>query len=126
MIILDYRDKRPLYEQVTEKMIHLIVGGAMQPGDKLPSVRNLAVDLSVNPNTIQRAYAALEQEGYIYTITGRGNYVSESSEWKSAHDSGLEQQLTQVLHQVRQGGLTEAQALACVRKVYAAPDAERE
>ena len=83
MIVLDYRDKRPLNEQVADKIMNLIAQGGLVPGERLPSVRNLAVDLSVNPNTVQRAYAALEEKGYITTITGRGNYVSEESQWKS-------------------------------------------
>lgn len=81
MIILDYRDKRPIYEQVTEKIQAMIVRGVLEPDSKLPSVRNLAMELSINPNTIQRAYVELEQLGYIYTVKGRGNYVSRESEW---------------------------------------------
>ena len=79
MIIIDYRDKRPIYEQIYEKLSNLIVTGALKENEKIPSVRNLAIDLSINPNTIQRAYALLEQNGYIYTVKGRGNFVSEKS-----------------------------------------------
>ncbi len=82
MILLDYRDKRPIYEQVVDKLEHLIVGGALEPETKMPSVRSLAMELAVNPNTIQRAYAQLEQEGYLYTVTGRGNFVAPESEWR--------------------------------------------
>ena len=66
MIVLDYQDRRPLYEQIVEKFRHLILNGALKPGEKMPSVRQLAMDLSINPNTIQRAYMQLEQEGLIY------------------------------------------------------------
>ena len=118
MILLDYRDKRPLYEQVIEKMIQLIAGGGLSPGDKLPSVRSLAMDLSVNPNTIQRAYNALEADGYIYTVTGRGNYVADPDAWKQDHESALEKQLTEAVLQVRRGGLTKEQALLCVEKAF--------
>lgn len=59
MIILDYNDKRPIYEQIVDKMQTLIAGGALEPDEKLPSVRSLAVELSINPNTIQRAYSEL-------------------------------------------------------------------
>jgi repressor LexA len=65
MIVLDYRDKRPLNEQVAEKLMNLIAQGGLAPGERLPSVRNLALDLSVNPNTVQRAYSSLEEKGYI-------------------------------------------------------------
>lgn len=72
MIILDYQDRRPIYEQVVEKFCILIANGALSPGSQMPSVRQLAMELSVNPNTIQRAYMELEQQGYIYPIKGRG------------------------------------------------------
>lgn len=82
MILLDYQDRRPIYEQVTEKFRILILRGVLKPGDKMPSVRQLAMELSINPNTIQRAYMALEQEGFIYPVKGRGNFVSDSTDIK--------------------------------------------
>lgn len=78
MILVDYRDTRPIYEQIVDKYKMLILRGVLRPDDKLPSVRNLAVELSINPNTIQRAYAELERQGYIYTVKGKGNFVSDS------------------------------------------------
>ena len=77
MISLNYRDARPIYEQVTDGLRHLVVTGAIQPGDKLPSVRSLASSLAINPNTIQRAYEALEGEGYLYTVAGKGSFAAE-------------------------------------------------
>ena len=65
MIILDLKDSRPLYEQIVERFQHLILCGALPEDEKLPSVRNLAIELSINPNTIQRAYGELEREGFI-------------------------------------------------------------
>ena len=76
MIILDYKDARPIYEQVVDKFQKLILTGALEPNTKMPSVRSLAVELSINPKTIQRAYAELEREGFIYTVKGRGNFVA--------------------------------------------------
>ncbi len=78
MILLDYQDRRPIYEQVAEKFKTLIITGALPVGRKMPSVRQLAVDLSINPNTIQRAYMELEQQGLIYPIKGRGNFVADT------------------------------------------------
>ena len=80
MIILDYQDRRPIYEQVVEKIQLLIVRGVLAPNSQLPSVRKLATELSINPNTIQRAYAELEQQGFIYPVKGRGNFVSPDAE----------------------------------------------
>lgn len=68
MIVLDYQDRRPLYEQVEEKFRNLILKGVLEPGSRMPSVRQLAMELSINPNTIQRAYMQLEQEGLIYRL----------------------------------------------------------
>ena len=82
MIILDYKDRRPIYEQIIDKMEELMLLGVLGENEPLPSVRNLAMELSINPNTIQRAYAELERRGYIYTIKGRGSFVSENSTMK--------------------------------------------
>lgn len=76
MIFIDYQDRRPIYEQIVEKFQILILRGVMEADTQMPSVRKLAVDLSINPNTIQKAYAILEQQGYIYSVKGRGNFVS--------------------------------------------------
>ncbi len=80
MIIIDYNDKRPIYEQIAERFQNLIISGVMEKDEKLPSVRMLAVELSINPNTIQRAYAELERDGFIYTVKGRGNFVKRDEE----------------------------------------------
>lgn len=77
MISLNYRDARPIYEQVKDGLRHLVVTGAILPGDKLPSVRALATSLAINPNTIQRAYEALEGEGYLYSVAGKGSFAAE-------------------------------------------------
>lgn len=77
MISLNYRDARPIYEQVKDGLRRLVVNGAIAPGDKLPSVRALASSLAINPNTIQRAYEALEGEGYLYTVAGKGSFAAE-------------------------------------------------
>ena len=82
MIVIDYQNRKPIYEQIVERFQTLIITGAMKPDSQMPSVRALAVDLSINPNTIQKAYSVLEQEGYIYPVKGRGNFVSGNSELK--------------------------------------------
>lgn len=80
MILIDYKDRRPIYEQIVEKFQQMIICGVIEPDSPMPSVRSLAMELSINPNTIQRAYQELEREGYIYTMKGKGSFVSESSE----------------------------------------------
>lgn len=76
MIELNYRDSRPIYEQIKDCYRKRIVSGAMTPNEKLPSVRQLAITLSINPNTIQRAINELENEGYVYSVPGKGSFVS--------------------------------------------------
>ncbi len=76
MIIIDYRDHRPIYEQVVERFKELILKNVLEEDSQLPSVRNLAMELSINPNTIQRAYAELERQGYIYSVKGKGNFIA--------------------------------------------------
>ena len=78
MILIDYKDRRPLYEQIVEKLSDLMVRGILQQDSQLPSVRSLATELSMNPNTIQRAYAELERQGYIYSVKGRGSFVADN------------------------------------------------
>ena len=76
MIVIDYQDRRPIYEQIVERFQILILKGVLEQDEQMPSVRKLAVELSINPNTIQKAYSILEQQGYIYPVKGRGNFVS--------------------------------------------------
>ena len=80
MIQLNYRDARPIYEQGKDGLRHLVVTGALQAGDKLPSVRALATSLAINPNTIQRAYESLEREGYLYTVAGKGSFAAPQAD----------------------------------------------
>lgn len=76
MLNLDYRDARPIYEQVKDGLRRLMVSGVIQEGEKLPSVRAMASSLAINPNTIQRAYEALETEGYICSVPGKGSFAA--------------------------------------------------
>ncbi len=118
MIVLDYRDKRPIYEQVVEKLERLIVGGALEPDSRMPSVRSLAMDLSVNPNTIQRAYTQLEQDGYLYTVSGRGNFVAPESEWREGKKCKMLEEWTLLTEKAREAGLTLAQLQETLMQVF--------
>ena len=76
MLNLDFRDTRPIYEQVRDGLRRLMVTGAIREGEKLPSVRALASSLAINPNTIQRAYEALEAEGWLCSVQGKGSFAA--------------------------------------------------
>ena len=82
MIQINYRDTRPFYQQIKDNVRHLVVSGALKKDDKLPSVRELAASLAINPNTIQRAYVELERQGYIYTVKGKGSFVADNTAMK--------------------------------------------
>lgn len=118
MILLDYRDKRPIYEQIVDKLERLIIGGGLEANCKMPSVRSLALELSVNPNTIQRAYAQLEQDGYIYTVSGRGSFVAHECEWRSGKVAEVTKELEEVLVRAKEAGMTLEAALAAVNKTF--------
>lgn len=77
MFQLDLKDRRSIYEQIIDGFKGMIARGELSPGDRLPSVRELSTKLTVNPNTIQKSYSALEAQGWIYTVAGRGCFVSE-------------------------------------------------
>ena len=79
MLHLDYRDGRPIYVQIMDDLRRQIALGTLPPGEKLPSVRELAARLSINPNTIQRAYRQLEMDGWICTVAGKGCFVAEKN-----------------------------------------------
>ena len=78
MILIDYKSRKPIYEQIIDNMKHLVVSGVLQRDDQLPSVRQLAQELAINPNTIQKAYGELERQGVIYSLKGRGSFVGSS------------------------------------------------
>lgn len=118
MIQLDYRDKRPIYEQVVEKLEHLIASGALEADEKMPSVRSLGLELAVNPNTIQRAYNRLEQDGYLYTVTGRGSFVSPRTEWEDSRAALLLEEWRQATRAVAEAGLTEVALAVELHHIY--------
>ena len=79
MLSLDFRDARPIYEQVKDGLRRLMITGVIREGEKLPSVRAMASALAINPNTIQRAYESLEAEGYVYSVPGKGSFAAPNT-----------------------------------------------
>lgn len=118
MIVLDYQDRRPLYEQVEEKFRHLILNGALQAGSRMPSVRQLAIDLSINPNTIQRAYMQLEQEGLIYPVKGKGNFVADSEEIRKISRETYIGELKNLVCKGKNIGIQEEEMIYIIRESY--------
>ena len=112
MIVLDYRDSRPLYQQVKDSLRRMMLTGLLEPDEQLPSVRSLATQLAINPNTIQRAYAELEAEGYIYSVAGRGSFVSAGDGEHLRRIAELTGRLAPVLEELKSLGYTREQLLA--------------
>mgnify|MGYP000055506368 FL=1 len=111
MIVLDYRDSRPLYQQVKDSLRRMMLTGLLEPDEKLPSVRSLATQLAINPNTIQRAYAELEAEGCIYSVAGRGSFVSAGDGEHLRRIAELTGRLVPLLEELKSLGYTREQLL---------------
>lgn len=118
MIVIDYQDRRPLYEQIVEKFKMLIVRGVLEADSQMPSVRALATQLSINPNTIQRAYAELERQGFIYPVKGRGNFVSPNLRVVEERIREYRQRLSALLKEGAEMGLDCAQIQAMTEELW--------
>lgn len=118
MITIDYQSKLPLYEQIAERFQALILRGALPPGSQMPSVRSLAVELSINPNTIQKAFALLEQQGYIYPVRGRGNYVADTAQLAENKKCSLLEEIRRLLRQGKELGITRSEYIAVLNGLY--------
>ena len=118
MITLDYADRRPIYEQVIDKMKDLVLLGVLTTDEQLPSVRELAMDLSINPNTVQRAYAELERQGVIYCVKGRGNFVAGNSSLKDKQKEELKLQLSDLVKKAQKADMTEEEFIELVKGFY--------
>lgn len=86
MFLINLQGKESIYEQIKTQILRFIQTGVLSPNDKLPSVRQLAEELGINPNTVQKAYQELERDGYIYTLSKKGNYVAEQKKASEKDD----------------------------------------
>lgn len=107
MIQLNYKDPRPIYEQVKDGIRKLAYAKVFGPDEKLPSVRELAMKLAINPNTISRAYKELEQEGFIYTVTGRGTFINQEFDLNDSRKEELWQQFEKATKALEDLSVTE-------------------
>ena len=118
MIRLDYRDARPIYEQVRDGLRSLMVTGVLAAGEKLPSVRSLATELAINPNTIQRAYMQLEQEGLIYPVKGTGNFIADSEEVRKLSKASYIKELKTLIRKGKAMGMEAEELIYIIRECY--------
>lgn len=126
MISLNYRDSRPIYEQIKDGLRKLIVTGALRTGEKLPSVRALATQLSINPNTIQRAYNELEGEGYIYSVPGKGSFAAGNTGADEARRKELTEKLRELAAELKYLGVTGEELAALVSEALEISGQNRE
>lgn len=102
MLQLDFGDRRPIYEQIKDKIKNLIIMGVLKENEKIPSVRELATSLTINPNTIQKAYKDLENEGYIYSQKAKGSFVAPQKKAACERDTdNLFETLTSVVRELK-------------------------
>ena len=108
MISIDYRNGKSIYEQIADEFEHLISQGILESDSQLPSVRQLAVELSINPNTIQKAYSELENRGLIYSVRGKGNFVAtESKSLKQKKLQDFYKHLSELIQEAQRSGIEE-------------------
>lgn len=97
MIQLNYRDAKPIYEQIKDGLRKLVITNSLIANEKLPSVREMASKLAINPNTIQKAYRELEAEGYVYIVAGKGTFVAERKEVLGVRNEELMKEFDEVV-----------------------------
>ena len=106
MNLINFQDSRPIYEQIVENFKMQMYKGILREGDQMPSVRSLAVELSTNPNNVQKAYSELERQGFIYTVKGRGNFVKGDSLLKDNKKNELVRQIVELFMEAHEIGLS--------------------
>lgn len=119
MITVDYKDKRPIYEQLAANICEMALSGELKPDEQLPSVRQLAVAININPNTIARAYGELERRGVIYSVAGKGSFVnSDLSVVAGERIKKSEEKLRAALREARKNGVNKERMLEIAGEEY--------
>jgi GntR family transcriptional regulator len=116
LIQISYSDAKPIYEKVKDSLCRMILTGALPPDSRLPSVRELAMELAINPNTIQRAYRELEQEGYIVSVPGKGSFVSRDGTARRQRRQELAGKLQELVRELKTLGATEDELISLVKE----------
>jgi len=119
MLQLDFKDRRPLYEQIKEKVKLLIINGVLKSNEKIPSVRELAQSLTINPNTIQKSYKDLETEGFIYSVRGKGSFVTQlDSTMNQRRCNELILELEKIAAELMYLNVQKEQLIACIDTIF--------
>ena len=118
MYQLDLQSRTPIYQQLKEKILRLIMAGAIGPGDPLPSVRVMARELGINPNTVAKAYQDLEKSGLIYSVAGKGSFISGEETLDRQRTASVLDRFREAVREARSAGVDRQTALALVEEVY--------
>ena len=119
MFQVDAMSRIPVYEQIVEQMERFILAGIMNPNDKLPSVRNLSVELAINPNTIQKSYTELDRRGVIYSVPGRGSFVAADALERIGGNKRMKlNELKELMNELKLAGITFEEVEECLKRVY--------
>ncbi|MBQ6587716.1 MAG: GntR family transcriptional regulator [Butyrivibrio sp.] len=116
MNLIDYQDSRPIYEQIVENFKLQMYKGILQADEQMPSVRSLAMELSTNPNTVQKAYAELERQGFIYTVKGRGNFVKGNASMMDNKKNELIEAITKLFMEAEDIGIPIEELITEIKK----------
>lgn len=125
MVSLDFKSRQPIYEQIYNSIVKYIALGVLMPNQQLQTVRATALELGVNPNTVGKAYQKLEQDGYIYSVTGKGSFVSDKIDADSTKRLIFTQKLTNVLNEGIDLGFAKQNIINIVTDVYSDREVEQ-
>ena len=118
MIGIDLQNRKPIYEQLKEQILRLTMLGVLSADEKLPSVRSLARDVGINPNTVQKAYQELEHDGIIYTVGGKGSFVAGNADGLQQRREKALEQVTESVRQAVDSGCTQEEIMQRVRECF--------
>ena len=118
MILLDQTDRRPIYEQIVSKLSELMIKGELEENTPLPSVRNLASELSINPNTVQRAYNELDRLGFTYTVKGKGSFVNAMEDIRRHRLSDKLEGVLSDIEALKAAGIAENELTEKIHLIY--------
>lgn len=117
MIKIDNNNPKAIYQQIYDEIVRLIMSNVFKPDDKLPSVRELATMIKVNPNTIQKAYKSLEDDNYVYSVKGVGNFVKNAEELRNLHIRNMKEELYEIIKTLKGLGLSDEYLMETVKEI---------
>lgn len=118
LIFIDLHSRTPIYEQIKEQILLNIKQGEYKPDEQLPSIRSLAGELNLNVNTVKRAFKELELNGIIYSVSGKGSYVSHNAKSNDILEKSVKKEVSDAVHSAKEIGLSENSILELVHNIY--------